>query len=152
MAKKWKDIKMKSSRIPHSNRMRSKFEKKIAKELHEAGVDYEYEELQLEYEEPLRRHHATCGKCGSSDLRRIGWYTPDFQLANGIIIETKGRFTAADRRKMLAVKDAHPQYRIVILFMRDNKIHKRSNTKYSDWCMQNDFEYAIGHPHKEWLK
>lgn len=132
--------------------MRSRFERRIAEELHEAGIEYEYEELQLEYEEPLRRHHAKCNECGSKDLYRVGWYTPDFVLPNGIIMETKGRFTATDRRKMLAVKDAHPALRIVMLFMKDNKIHKRSKTKYSDWCMQNNIEFAIGHPHKEWLK
>lgn len=143
--------KKKKSPIPHSKKMRSQFERRIAKELYEKGVKYSYENIQLEYEEPVRKSRAKCGECGSKDLRRVGWYTPDFELDNCIIIETKGRFTAADRRKMLAVRDAHPQLRIVLLFMRDNKIHKRSKTKYSDWCMQNDFEFAIGHPLKEWL-
>ena len=133
-------------------KMRSKFEKRIAKELKDAGVKYEYEAIQLEYEEPLRRNNATCGECGSKDLRRTGWYTPDFLLATGIILETKGRFTAADRRKMLAVTTQHPDERIVMLFMRDNKIHKSSSTHYSDWCMENNIEYAIGHPLEEWLK
>ncbi len=143
--------KKKKSQIPHSSRMRSRFERRIAEELHHAGVKYEYESIQLEYEEPVRKSRARCGECGSSNLLRLGWYTPDFILSNGILLETKGRFTAADRRKMLAVRDAHPDLRIVMLFMRDNKIHKRSKTKYSDWCMQNDVEFAIGHPLKEWL-
>lgn len=130
---------------------RSLFEQRIAEELDEHGINYEYESLQLEYMESLRKNLATCGDCGSSNLLRTGWYTPDFVLDSGIIIETKGRFTAADRRKMLAVRDAHPEERIVMLFMRDNKIHKNSTTMYSDWCMANDMEYAIGHPHKEWL-
>jgi hypothetical protein len=134
------------------DKMRSRFERRIAKELKDAGCKYEYEAIQLEYEEPLRRNNATCGECGSKDLRRTGWYTPDFLLENGLILETKGRFTAADRRKMLAVTTQHPDERIVMLFMRDNKIHKNSSTHYSDWCMDNDIEYAIGHPLKEWLK
>jgi hypothetical protein len=133
------------------NGMRSKFEVQIAKELDDAGIKYEYEAIQLEYEEPLRKNLAQCGECGSTDLVRTGWYTPDFLLSSGIIIETKGRFTAADRRKMLAVIEAHPKERIVMLFMRDNKIHKNSKTHYSDWCMSHDIEYAIGHPLKEWL-
>jgi len=134
------------------NGMRSKFEVQIAKELDDAGIKYEYEAIQLEYQEPLRKNLAQCGECGSTDLVRTGWYTPDFLLSSGIIIETKGRFTAADRRKMLAVIEAHPKERIVMLFMRDNKIHKNSNTYYSDWCMKHDIEYAIGHPTKEWYK
>ena len=131
---------------------RSKFEDKIAEELDDNGVDYEYEPIQLEYHEPLRKNLAECGDCGSTNLLRTGWYTPDFVFATGLILETKGRFTAADRRKMLAVIDAHPDERIVMLFMRDNKIHKNSTTHYSDWCMQNNIEYAVGHPLKEWMK
>lgn len=132
------------------NGMRSKFEVQISKELDDAGIKYEYESIQLQYQEPLRKNLAECADCGSTSLLRTGWYTPDFILSNGIIIETKGRFTASDRRKMLAVIEAHPDERIVMLFMRDNKIHKNSTTYYSDWCMKHDIEYAIGHPLKEW--
>lgn len=133
-------------------KLRSKFEDRIAKELDDAGVKYEYEPMQLEYEEPLRRNRAACGDCGSSNLLRTGWYTPDFVLESGLIIETKGRFTAADRRKMLAVVKGHPDKRIVMLFQRDNRIQRNSNTYYSDWCMQKGIEFAIGHPLREWLK
>lgn len=132
-------------------KMRSKFERRIAKELTDAGVKYEYESIQLEYDEPLRRNNAWCGECASKDLFRTGWYTPDFILKSGLIIETKGRFTAADRRKMFAVTTQHPDERIVMLFMRDNKIHKNSKTHYSDWCMEHNIEYAVGHPLEEWL-
>ena len=132
--------------------MRSKFERKIAEYLFEKGVEYEYEVDQFEYEEPLRKQRAKCSECGSTDLVRIGWYCPDFKLYNGTYIETKGRFTAADRRKMLAVRDNHPDETFVMLFMRDNKIHKRSKTYYSDWCMTHDFDFAIGQPKEEWLK
>lgn len=132
--------------------MRSKFERRIAKELDDEGIIYKYELYSYEYSEPLRKNQAKCADCDSTNLIRTGWYTPDFFLSNGLIIETKGRFTAADRRKMIAVKEAHPKERIVMLFMRDNKIHKNSKTLYSDWCMQNEYEYAIGHPLKEWLR
>jgi len=130
---------------------RSKFEDTIAKELDDAGVKYTYETYKFEYQEPLRKNLATCGACGSSDLLRTGWYTPDFFLSSGLIIETKGRFTAADRRKHLAVREAHPDERIVMLFMADNKINKNRKTHYSDWCMEHNIEYAIKHPLKEWL-
>jgi hypothetical protein len=141
-----------SRRKPLASGRRSKFEDTIAKEFEDAGVEYEYESMQLEYQEPLRKNLAQCGDCGSTSLLRTGWYTPDFILSSGLVVETKGRFTAADRRKMLAVVDAHPDLKIVMLFMRDNKIHKNSTTYYSDWCMSHNIEYAIGHPHKEWLK
>lgn len=132
--------------------MRSKFETRIAKELDDAGVKYKYEEYSYDYEEPLRKNQARCADCDGTNLVRIGWYTPDFFLDNGYIIETKGRFTAADRRKMLAVKADHPELQLVICFMRDNRIHKNSNTRYSDWCEQNNYDYSIGNLKEEWLK
>ena len=137
---------------PRPSGKRSGFEERIAQELDDANIKYEYETLQFEYEEPLRKNLAACGECGSTNLIRTGWYTPDFILANGWIIETKGRFTAQDRRKMLAVKKEHPEYKWAMLFMRDNKIHKRSTTHYSDWCMENDFDFSIGDLKKEWLQ
>ena len=132
--------------------MRSKFERSIAKLLRSKGVKYEYEAYQFPYTEPLRRNRARCADCGGSNLVRMGWYTPDFWLpAQGLFIETKGRFTAADRRKMLAVIKENPDDRFVMLFMRDNKIHKRSKTTYSAWCEANDVDYAVGEPKEEWL-
>ncbi len=129
----------------------SKFEARIAKELEDAAVPFTYETFSYEYDEPLRKNRARCSDCDSTNLLRTGWYTPDFFLENGCIIETKGRFTAADRRKMLAVKQDHPNAKIVMLFMRDNKIHRNSQTKYSDWCKQYGYDYAIGSPKPEWL-
>ena len=128
-----------SRRKPLPSGRTSKFEDTIAKKLADAGVAYEYESIQLEYTEPLRTNLANCGDCGSSNLFRTGWYKPDFILSNGIILETKGRFTASDRRKMLSVIANHPEERIVMLFMADNKIHKNSTTRYSDWCMGRNF-------------
>jgi len=132
--------------------LRSKFEKRVARYLDELGVNYEYESIELEYEEPLRKNRAFCNDCGSQELRRIGWYTPDFVLANGTIIEAKGRFTAADRRKMLAVIEGHPDLRICMVFMRNNKLSKRSNTTYADWCEANNIEYTIDSINMEWLE
>ena len=132
--------------------MRSKFERTIAKYLKDRGVPYEYEAYKFPYTEPLRKNRARCVQCGSTDLVRMGWYTPDFYIkSSGIFIETKGRFTAADRRKMQAVIENNPEDRFVMLFMRDNRIHKRSKTTYSEWCEANGVEYAVGEPKEEWL-
>jgi hypothetical protein len=131
---------------------RSKLEDRIAKELDDRGIKFTYEQWSYQYEEPLRKNMASCGRCGSKDLVRSGWYTPDFFLGNGCIIETKGRFTASDRRKMLAIKEGHPDLDIKMLFQRDNKIHKNSNTYYSDWCKANGYDYSIGKLKEDWLK
>ena len=121
--------------------------------LYENGVPYEYEAYQFPYTEPLRKNRAKCEDCGSINLVRMGWYTPDFYIkSTNIFIETKGRFTAADRRKMLAVIAENPDDTFVMLFMRDNRIHKRSNTTYTEWCAANGIECAVLEPKEEWLK
>ena len=71
---------------------RSGLELKIAETLKELKVKYDYEYIKIEWEDLAYRT-----------------YTPDFVLFNGIIIETKGMFTAADRRKHLAIKKQHPK-------------------------------------------
>lgn len=131
---------------------RSKFEDRIAQELIDHGMSFTYETYSYEYDEPLRKNLARCADCGSKQLLRTGWYTPDFFLANGVIIETKGRFTAADRRKMVAIQEEHPDLDIKLLFMRNNKIHKNSTTKYSDWAEANGYDYSINEVKPEWLK
>lgn len=132
--------------------MRSRFEKDTAIWLFDNGVKYEYEAYQFPYTEPLRKNRARCSDCGGTALVRLGWYTPDFWIPSSkLFIETKGRFTAADRRKMLAVISENPDDRFVMLFMRDNKIHKRSNTTYTEWCSANNIECAVGEPKEEWL-
>jgi hypothetical protein len=131
---------------------RSKFEDRIAQELTDAGMSFTYETWSYQYDEPLRKNLARCASCGSKSLLRTGWYTPDFFLDNGVIIETKGRFTAADRRKMVAIQEEHPTLDIKLLFMRNNKIHKNSATTYSDWAEAHGYDYSIGEVKDEWLK
>lgn len=70
-------------------------------------------------------------------------YTPDFFLPNGVIIEAKGFFKPSDRRKMLAVKKAHPHLDIRFVFQRNNTLSKQSKTTYGDWCDKHGFLYCI---------
>lgn len=129
--------------------MRSKFERRIAKALKDEGIPFEYESIQLEYYKNIRSSH--CLDCESRNIAVSRWYTPDFVLKNGdLIIETKGRFTSSDRTKMLAVMEDHPDLDIRMVFMRDNKLSKSSDTKYSEWCEKHGIKYAIGHIPKEW--
>ena len=132
-------------------KLRSKFEDSIAKRLDELGVDYDYELWSYEYDIPLRKNRSKCGDCGSTNLVQTAWYTPDFFLRRGPIIEAKGRFTAADRRKMEAVIKQYPDETFVLMFMRDNRIHKNSTTKYSDWCEARGIDYSINEIKEEWI-
>lgn len=132
---------------------RSNYEEDVSKVLTEQGVKWSYETYSYEYVEPLRRNRASCIECGSTNLERTGWYTPDFFIEGGRIIECKGRFTAADRRKILANCATVPELKekLVMMFMRDNKLSKLAKQTYSMWCEANDIDYIVGtEPKEEW--
>ena len=118
--------------------LRSGFELKAAKYMDALGVDYEYESVKLSYMVPESSHT----------------YTPDFRLPNGIIIEAKGRFTPADRRKMALVIEQHPDKDIRLLFMLNNTLTKASKTTYSAWCEKRGIKCAVskaGEIPQEWI-
>ena len=80
-------------------------------------------------------------------------YTPDFVLPNGIIIETKGRFTVADRRKHILIKKQHPKLDIRFVFENENsKLRKGSKTSYGKWCEKHGFLYCNRVIPEKWLK
>ena len=94
-------------------------------------------------------------------LNKIKWIKPetkhtylaDFLLANGIIIEAKGRFTTEDRKKHLWIKD---QYRILdirFLFSNaNNRLRKGSPTSYAQWCDKNGFAWADKVVPQRWIE
>lgn len=123
----------------HARRLgfRSGIEVKVAKQLEEAGIKVEYETTKIKYVQPATNHT----------------YTPDFVLPNGIIVETKGRFVAADRKKHLLIKQQHPDLDIRFVFQRSqNTINKGSKTTYADWAIKHGFKYADKEIPDEWLK
>ena len=115
---------------------RSGFEIKIKDQLKELGIKFKYEKCKIEWE----------------DLR-YRKYTPDFILENGIIIETKGRFTAEDRRKHLLIKKQHADLEIRFVFESSKRrISKVSKTTYGDWCTKYGFLYADKEIPDSWLE
>lgn len=79
-------------------------------------------------------------------------YLPDFVVDGRIIIETKGRLTYEDRRKMLAAKEQHPDLDIRFVFQRAaNVIRKGSLVTYAQWAETNGFPWAEGTIPQEWL-
>ena len=115
---------------------RSGLEIKISDYLKELNVKFVYEGIKIEWEDLAYRT-----------------YTPDFVLHNGIIIETKGRFTAADRRKHLAIKKQHPKLDIRFVFTNSkSKLRKGAKSSYADWCIKYDFRYYDRIIPEDWLK
>jgi hypothetical protein len=116
---------------------RSGLEEDVAKALTEAGVPFTYEETKIRYIKPASEHQ----------------YTPDFVLDNGIIIETKGLFTAADRRKHLLVQKQHPDLDIRFVFESSKRrLSKISKTTYAAWCEKYGFLYADKKVPESWTK
>jgi len=105
---------------------RSGLEEKIARQIEEAGHTVQYESDKVAYCWPSRK----------------STYTPDFFL-NGFYIETKGRFTVADRQKHLLVKEQCPDIQIRFVFSNQNqKLYRGSPTTYAQWCEKHGFMYA----------
>jgi hypothetical protein len=114
---------------------RSGLESKVSVQLNEAGVSFEYETFKIEYQ--------------VNETRK---YTPDFRLPNGIIVETKGRFVAADRKKHLLVQQQHPDLDIRFVFSNSKaKLNKGAKSTYADWCQKHGFLYADKFIPEEWL-
>ena len=118
------------------NGYRSGLEDDISVDLKKRGVSFEYETLKIKW-----------------TLLENKTYTPDFILPNGIIIESKGRFVAADRKKHLKVKEQHPDLDIRFVFSNSRaKLNKDAKSTYGDWCDKYGFTYADKRIPDEWLK
>lgn len=115
---------------------RSGLEERVAEQLDQLGVSYTYEKVKLKYIRPASEHI----------------YTPDFVLASGIIVETKGRFLLADRMKHLMVKKHNPELDIRFVFSNSNaRISKASKTTYAMWCRKHGYKFADKVIPQEWL-
>jgi hypothetical protein len=115
---------------------RSGLEERVAEQLDQLGIEYTYEKVKLKYIKPASQHV----------------YTPDFVLANGIIVETKGRFLAPDRQKHILVKRHNPDLDIRFVFSNSNaRISKTSKTTYAMWCRKYGYQFADKVIPSEWL-
>lgn len=128
---------------------KSRFETRLGEELVALGVDFTYESTAYRYN--LKPYNASCHSCGSKEVYEDRQYTPDFFLPNGIIVEAKGKFTAAMRTKMLAVIKTNPELDLRMVFMRDNWLTSAKKKRYSDWCTYHGIKSAVGSIPEEWI-
>ena len=123
-------------RVARKYGFRSGLELTISDKLKSDKVKFRYESIKIEWEDVAYRT-----------------YTPDFILYNGIIIEVKGRFTAADRRKHLLVRKQHPHLDIRFVFYNSrNKLSKGAKTTYQGWCEKHKFLYHDRIVPLEWIQ
>lgn len=115
---------------------RSGLEEVVARQIETKCGAVEYESTKIHYAVPSREAS----------------YTPDFILPNGIIIETKGHFIIADRKKHVLIKLQHPHLDIRFVFSNPQaRISKKSKTTYGAWCDKQGFLYAKGSIPDEWF-
>ena len=115
---------------------RSGLEDDIAKDLSQRKVKFGYESIKVRWK-----------------LVEDKTYTPDFILPNGVVIESKGRFVTADRKKHLKIKEQHSELDIRFVFSNSNsKLYKGAKSTYADWCKKHGFMYADKRIPDEWLK
>tara|TARA_B110000208_G_scaffold22540_1_gene28732 strand:+ start:10504 stop:10920 length:417 start_codon:yes stop_codon:yes gene_type:complete len=114
---------------------RSGLEEAMAENLKERGISFTYEEDKIKWLDSKERT-----------------YTPDFVLENGIIVETKGRFVSADRRKHKEIKKQYPDKDIRFVFSNSRaKLYKGAKGTYGGWCEKNGFMYSDKVIPEEWI-
>lgn len=119
---------------------RSLFEKGFAEQCDGNGISFDYETEKIMWTLPPLP------------------YTPDFifEKSDGskMYIEMKGYLYDADKRKMRAVKEQHPDLDIRIIFQKaSNKITKAKNSKtYGAWAKYYGFPWAEGRMPSAWKK
>ncbi len=115
---------------------KSGLEDKVAEQIEAAGHQVRYEKLKLPWVQPQSEHS----------------YRPDFLLDNGIVVETKGLWETADRKKMLLVKAQHPNLDIRMVFSNAMaKIAKASKTTYAKFCDDHGIKWAHRAIPREWF-
>ena len=125
---------------PHSAARRLGFRSGLevlnAKILKALGVAFDYEKHVIRYTMPASAHK----------------YTPDFVLPNGIVVETKGRWITADRKKLRLIREQHPGIDIRMVFSNSKaRISKASKTTYRMVCEKLGLPWADKEIPKSWL-
>lgn len=82
-------------------------------------------------------------------------YNPDWKVKEGVYIETKGLWKAADRAKHKYIREQHPDVKVYLVFQNaNNKLSRVSKTTYGDYCDKYGIEWTTlqkGIP-TAWLK
>lgn len=106
---------------------RSGLERNNAHRLIRNEVPYSYEPFKIRYTQPARSR----------------LYLPDFVFPNGLVVEMKGRWEAADRKKFLFIQESWPDLEIRFVFSNANaKIRKGGKTTVAEWAEKHGWRWA----------
>ena len=90
----------KTVRISEKVKLKSGLEEVIHSFLLSKDVSFSYETLKIFFDQPTQKKS----------------YTPDFPINKSFIVETKGNFNSADRKKHKLIREQHPEYDIRFIF------------------------------------
>ena len=141
MAKNHWNTTSKQRQAAYKHGYKSGLELKISEQITESEYPLRYETETLKYMVPESTHK----------------YTPDFVFTKRdgslMYIETKGRWTTVDRKKMKYVLMAHPELDIRMVFQNPNqRISKASRTTYEMYANKLGIEHvAKQNIPTEWL-
>ena len=134
--------KYRTVQISEKVRLKSGLEEVIYNFLLSKNVLFSYETLKINFDFPSQNRT----------------YTPDFPIKQSFIVEAKGAFNSADRKKHKLIKAQHPEYDIRFIFSNSKtRIGKKSKTTYGKWCDLFGFKYHCIHSTNKkfpnnWLK
>lgn len=115
---------------------RSGLEERFQTECALNGWDLPYEQDKVKYLIPESKHT----------------YTPDFTVTSNVYVETKGLWTAADRKKACLIKEQHPEISILYVLYRDQKLSKKSKTTYLGWAATAGLEACTFADKRTWTE
>ncbi len=140
-------------KIPGCNYVfRSKLEVTMAKQLLATDLKWSYEELSFSYLYPIS---GECFNCGGTNIRKHRTYLSDFCVFlpddSTVVLEGKGRFTGAERKKVVAIKESNEEIDFRMVFQYDNWLGPAKKKKYTDWCNMKNIPCAVKKIPQEWL-
>lgn len=114
---------MRRSKAKGLGKFKSKLEKNFSEALSALNIDTTYEPDKFSY---VKTHT----------------YCPDFKIADNLYVETKGRFSGADRTKMVLAREQNPDLVVILGFQNPYiTLSKASKTTYAAWAEKNNFPW-----------
>lgn len=133
---------------------RSKFEKRVMRDMDARGIRYDYEKQAFSIKVPVV--NGACAKCSSEIVYQCGVYTIDWYVhrpgKSGLWVEGKGTLDNLAKRRLKALVASHPGVQFHLLLMRDNWLTKKHKHRYTDWARNVGLKVAVGRIPEEWME
>ena len=127
--------KYKQVQISEKIKLKSGLEEVIFAFLSSENVSFSYETLKITFDQPTQKRT----------------YTPDFPIKKSFIVEAKGNFNSADRKKHKLIKAQHPELDIRFVFQKLKTKVQGGRFTCEEWCIKYNFLYAESIVPNSWI-